>query len=423
MRLCGALTAVVLVSIGAISAAQEEALSRITIKNAQFVDSSDGQIFHPRGFQYIRIHPEGWHYVLHPDLYAPEAVEAMFQKTSDDGFTVVRLFLRSPGTRDAEGFTSAFKQHYLDFLERARRHHIYVIPVWMHIQPESVEAAFEEEFRGRRAPGTNNRRYLSQAWIDGKAALMRELVTVVKEADPSLLSTILAYELENESAVHLDEAPFDEASGVFTCPNGKTYALDTDEDLQRLVDESTVYWANACTRAVREADPQALVSTSVFNYRLVGRSGPGKMRSEECKDPRVPLRPLALARTELDYVDVHFYPDNLENMNKSLETVEFEALLKACQERGKPLLAGEIGAIKVFFTSPAVAAPVMTTCVQRLLDSGFAGYVYWTYDCTEQEPLWHALSDGGEIYRAVRALHAPSTGQEEATGNGEAAPQ
>jgi hypothetical protein len=140
------------------------------------------------------------------------------------------------------------------------------------------------------------------------------------------------------------------------------------------------------------------------------RSGPGRLRDDKTRDGRFPARPLALVRSGLSYLDVHFYSAGDEEMfRRDLESIEFEALRAACREAGKPMIVGEFGSFKVAQKTVGEASAAVTDLLEKLRRRGFVGFLYWTYDTDEQAYIWNARSQQGEILEAIsRALRGYS---------------
>lgn len=95
-----------------------------------------------------------------------------------------------------------------------------------------------------------------------------------------------------------------------------------------------------------------LINVNVFTFAAVGRSGPGDFRLEKAGwRNRVPFRPLAIARSKADMVDVHFYSGTLERYQQDLESIEFDELKRATEAAGKPLIAGDSACSRISSTA------------------------------------------------------------------------
>ena len=123
------------------------------------------------------------------------------------------------------------------------------------------------------------------------------------------------------------------------------------------------------------------------------------MRSDQTQDNRVPARPLALAKSDLSYIDIHLYPQDTNTMPEDLRSIEFNSLRRECQQSGKPLLMGEFGAFKHSYPTLDAAACAMTQHARRALDAGFQGFLYWTYDSDGE--IWNAKSGNGKLLKAL----------------------
>ncbi len=388
----------------------ERSLPRIAVRSGRFVVAATGEEFRPRGFNYIRLRrtaPSGghlWHDTLNPATYDGTRAERMFADLHQRGFNVVRIFLDPlPGAgfvekAGAADLSAGYLGCLFDFLSRARSHRVYVILCFCYLpdrQSYNVGAPPPHIAGG-------NQQYLHPGYVQAKARWMADVCAAIEKHDPELSSTVFAYELENESHYEATEPPFSLTSGVVRW-NGKTYDASKAEDLQRLADDGIVYAINAAHEAVRKVDPRALVGASVFTFRAVGRSGPGRLRDDKTQDPRFPARALAIARSKSAYVDVHFYPMNDRNLDEDYASIEFETLETECIRKGKPRIVGEIGAFKFAYKDLASASAAMERSLRRLDSDGWVGFLYWTYDNEEQsDMLWEATAGDGLMLRTLQ---------------------
>jgi len=248
-----------------------------------------------------------------------------------------------------------------------------------------------------------NELYFRPGAAETRAALLSEVVKAIKKHDSKLLPVVLAYEPQNELCYFTNSEPLSLAKGRFRY-EGRTYDLSSDTQLQRLIDDVSIHWCNTSVRAVKAVDPRALVSINVFTYKAVGRSGPNGLRTDTTRDKRVPARPLALAKSQASYLDIHLYPHGPNSMQPDLKSIEFDAVRLACRQRGKPLLMGEFGAFKHSYPSVEKACDAMVRHVKEARDSGFVGYMYWTYDSDEQPRIWNAKEADGKILKALAGI-------------------
>ncbi|HOE67495.1 MAG TPA: cellulase family glycosylhydrolase [Candidatus Hydrogenedentes bacterium] len=377
-------------------------LPRICPRDGRFVEKVSGKTFHPAGFHYIRILPEGPHYVFAPTKYDPDRAEAMLSDLERHGFNVVRVFLGALELTQGDALSEEFVDNLADFITRATRHRVYVLPVVDWLPPsnryKSILANARPDVGGMQAM------FMDAAHTQSKKLYLIDLIGMLKKRIPTLLSTVFAYELENEVNADLTCPPFSQASGSFAY-KGKTYNLANDRALQKLLDAAIIDNANALVAAIRTEDPDAMAAYSVFTYAAVGRSGPGKMRSDTSPDTRCPIRPLALARSDLSYVDLHFYAPSPEGFRRDMEAVEWNKLTSVCRTRGKPILAGEYGVPSPLASTGEQAASIAVWHANAIREQGLEGGIFWTYDCHEQRDVINAKQFDGAIFDALAAFH------------------
>ena len=379
-------------------------LPRVVVRDGRFVVGRSGKPFAPTGFNYIRLRPR-WHGTFAPKRYDADRADAMLADVRRGGFNTVRVFIDPAGGAgsvdgpEAEGLSEAYLRCFLDFLTRARRHRVYVVTSLLMLPACKRYNALAG--RARRQFGHGNEMYFEEGFARAKARYCADFVAAIRRHDPNLLSTVLAYELDNETHFLASGPPFSTGEGTLRW-GGAAYDLSSNAELQRLSDAAVVRWADACVEAVRMIDPNAIVSINVFTYRAVGRTGPGDIRGSKSKDRRFPARPLALTRTKLDYLDIHFYPFDDKTLDADLKSIEFDRLRAACRKAGQPLIMGEFGAFKKAWPTLAAASAAMRSHLRRIRSAGFSGFLYWTYDTDEQPFLWNARSGKEEVLEALR---------------------
>lgn len=395
-------------------------LPRVGVRDGRFVvPGPDGQPrpFHPRGFNYIRLESveRPWHWTFN-ESYDAAVAEACFQDLQGRGFNVVRVFV-SPGigrgvveSEESETLSPLYMANVCDFLKRAGQHGLYVVFA-MDGPPGSKRY---NEIAGR-TPTTahhRNRRFLHEPSMQAKARFMADFVAAIAERDPKLLPVALSYELENETHLNAGAAPFDQTEGTFELA-GRSYDLSSEQELQRLADDGVRMAANFAVEAVKAVDPDALVGVDVFTFAAVGRGGPGRLRTDETRDRRFPARPLALVDSRLDYLDIHLYSHDEPGLARDLVSIEWEQFGPACRAAGKPVIMGEFGAFKSPFPEVDAAAAAMSDHVRRVMDLGFAGWMYWTYDTDEQPYIWNARMADGTVLEAMTAVRGYGTAADE----------
>jgi hypothetical protein len=149
--------------------------------------------------------------------------------------------------------------------------------------------------------------------------------------------------------------------------------------------------------------PGILINVNVFTFAAVGRTGPGDFHSAQAGwRNRVPFRPLAIARSKADMIDVHFYLATLERYRHDLASIEFEELQEAAAAAGKPLIVGEFGMFKDQFGGDFQAAcRFLRDEWLPELNRDWHGWLYWTYDTDEQPRLWNAAHSDFAIFKIL----------------------
>jgi hypothetical protein len=381
-----------------------EELARITVSDGVLLKADSGQRFEPRGFNYIRLN-EGWHSTFGPEWYDAKRAERMLKALDQHGFNVVRVFIDYQAgrgivaSREATELSPTYVANFVDFLKRARQHGVYVVPTmpWL---PKTPRYRSGLDKSCEKAGGIN-KRYICESWVKRKARYVADVVRAVKRRAPELLSTVFCWQLANEVHFVANQPPFSLREGNVTGPGGRTFDLAKNGSQQALADQAAIYWANTCTEAIHAVDPNALVSTGLFTFHAVGRTGPGHLRSDESNDARFPARPLALVKSKLALLDLHFYPNDPKRFERDLASIEWDKLKPAAEKAGMPLIMGEFGAFKGPYPKLSQARQAMVRQVKRAYRRGFDGFIYWSYDTDKQQRLWNARSGQGQIFDAM----------------------
>ncbi|MBI5831793.1 MAG: hypothetical protein HZB16_05685 [Armatimonadetes bacterium] len=401
-----------LASALAVTAGAEEAPSRIVVRDGQFIDEGTGRPFTPLGANYYRVGAvssgKQGHSALCPPSYDRAYVERMMTDLEASGFNTLRVFhsflmgedgiLASPEAREvAPGYAA----NLLHLLRTARSHHVRLIFTWDIWNPTSEWLAAQplpDEARSG-IPMTGTPGMLVNAFrftLPGartRAGCIVALIEVIKKADPGLLPVVLSWELENEVYYRVDQAPFDKREGRFTFA-GRSYALDSDAELQALMDDNLVAWANLCAGAIR------LVSAGVFSFAAVGRGGPGTLSADQTKDTRAPARLMALLRSGLDFLDLHLYAWRNKDQGfehflaRNLASVEWEELRAAARKAGKPIFCGETGVFANYLRRAPnwqeidhpLGLASFRDHLRAMSGNGFVGALYWHYGNPDTTP-------------------------------------
>lgn len=417
-------------STAPISAGAAEPLPRIGVRpgnpSAEFYVVATGARFTPDGFSYTVLdpiagrpnnpnRPTNAHVTFDPGFYNPSAIDAALAGIAGSGFNVIRVILDSgdsvhqargvygvAGPADSQGLYQPTLANFIDFLRRARAHHVYVI-VATHSYPQN--RGFKDIVQQGALPhvaGTSQY-YFSPGGIRAKAEYERDVVSAVAAADRgSLLSTVLAWEIQVEMFVSDETEPFSLHSGTVQTADGKTYDMGNPQSRQECMDSNLINWANTVSAAIHSVDPQALTTAGFATYNAVHKAGPnGLIRAPGDNDQRYVPRPLVFTRARaISFVDVHAYPKRNPNYNlaSDLDSNEFSQW----DLRNVPAILGEYGANKRQFPDLGAAAAAARRQQEVALRLGIAGTLYWTWN-TAQEEWWSATEAGdGVLHTLVR---------------------
>ncbi|MGH3716262.1 MAG: hypothetical protein ACRDT4_22790 [Micromonosporaceae bacterium] len=383
----------------------------------QLFEAGSGKRFVPRGNNYVRLAPDGspsgqkFHSTFEPGLYDAQRAETALAHMRQSGYNVVRVFL-DPGdpTANAEGRPhglgrgdadhsvgyAPYLDNLADFVRRAAAHQIYVLPAMDYFP---FNAYYYTILRESAPSQPNiagwNAFYMQRSWINAKAAYLRNVAVELRNRlGAPLMTTLLAYGTDNEATYEADQAPFSLTSGRVTGPDGVSYDMAVAGDRQQAADASMVVYAGALVTAVRQVEPDALVTTGMFTYRAVGKrpdgfsiscsrapDAPPDRRCREGIDYRYPARPASLAKwSPLSFLDVHAYPNAPGySVDEDLASSEWDWVTGV-------VILGEYGAMRsVYHHDLTRAAYAMRDLQVATCRKGLAGWLFWTWDTDEDE--------------------------------------
>ncbi|MHB1459811.1 MAG: glycoside hydrolase 5 family protein [Armatimonadota bacterium] len=365
------------------------------------MNSTTGREFRPMGFQYIRLLADGAHTVFAPSSYDPKHVEAMQDDLMRAKFNVIRVFLGNVQLTDGNNLNVAFLKNMVDFAKRCRQHGIYIIIVADYFpgieRYQHITAKATGVFEG------TSRFFFEKSYIEAKKAYLTDLITGLCKLDPAFPKSVFSWEFENEAVIEMSLKPF-VTKGIITW-NNRAWDLANPYECQQLLDKAIIKYSNELSAHVRKLSPGAQTSLSVFTLRAVARTRIAKMWSDKTPDPRVPFRPLALAQSNLSYVDIHCYGPAPQAYAEDKACCEWPKLLPICKRNKKPVFTGEFGTFTAVHHTEAEAAGAIRWYLLSMIADGFCGAVYWTYDCLEQPDLWHAKMGSGSIYNELAEIN------------------
>ena len=371
---------------------------------AEFYDRSTGSTFTARGNNFIRLanqtdyggNTNFYHSTFNVGLYDALDAEATLAHMQTRGFNAVRVFLNgccigSIGD-PAGGLSSDYLANVVDFLQRAKRHAIYVIFTgdWLPAQggydPQCSQASLFEGFNliALCAGGVAASRSFQHDFVQG-------LITM-----GAPLETILAYELRNEYCYDGNQLPLSLTSGTVTAANGSLYDMSDATARQRMMDEGLIYYTDQVGAAIREVDPTALVTVGFF-----APQGPNPYRIGDTR--LISVYP-AMASSTADFIDVHGYPSPGDlTMDEAMQNYGIAGF-----QQTKPVLMGEYGTFDSSYALIGDAAAALKAWQIASCSWHLRGWLLWSWDDYEQPPVvWNDQAGDGSIDSALAPAARP----------------
>ncbi len=377
---------------------------------AEFRRGTSGDRFVVRGVNYIRLR-YGDHATFEaagsagPAHYDPLDSESMFRYLRRSGFNAVRVFIigrsrRNPGIagddETTRGLFGPYMDNVIDFLRRARFHGVYVLPTF-----GDGELPNNAWYRAAFTGGVN-RMILTREGIEAKKRYVGDFLRAIQAKAPELMDVLLGVQFQNELSLDGKAWPFDQTAGTATGANGKTYDMADPAQRQAMMDEGIVFYHNELVDAIRRIDPAVLASEGSFTLRAVGKDPQKDFGIDPAfrGDRRFPPTLNILARSKVDFLDVHFYrtrsAETVEDaFAKDMESIGFTGESAQAILRDKPVILGEFGAFRFADATFAAACENLLAIRDRAIEHGCSGAMLWTFDCFEQKELYNGMIDGG----------------------------
>jgi hypothetical protein len=378
---------------------------RPTATIAEFFNRNTGNVFVPRGNNYIRLanltDDRGnlilTHSTFAVGLYDANRAETALASMQSSGYNIVTIIMEGccQGTigDPAGGLNSVYMANVVDFLQRAKTHAIGVVIAsqWL-----PAFGGFTQPYGGCYPQFDDiNLVTLSSCGVTAVKAYFQDFVQALINASAPM-DAIFAYEIWDEYYYYVAKAPLSSTSGTITTANGQTYDMSSQASRQQMMDEGLVYFADQVRASILALDPTALVTISFFPPE-----GPNLSR---IGDPRIIQVYPAIASSTLDYVDLHPYPIVL---NLTMDQVAQNYGFVGYQQQ-KPIIMGEYGAFKWAYPLVTDAAAGVQSWQIQSCAYNFKGWLLWTWDTDEQPDLWNGQSSGGAINLKLAPASRPN---------------
>jgi hypothetical protein len=108
----------------------------------------------------------------------------------------------------------------------------------------------------------------------------------------------------------------------------------------------------------------------------------------------------------LDFLDLHLYPGAASGLTVAQAGRELGYPLGP----SKPVIAGEYGANKSFFSTEQAAADALVSWQVQSCAYSFAGWILWTWDTVSQPDgaWWYVTEGSGSIATRLSPLRRPN---------------
>jgi hypothetical protein len=384
-----------------VSSAPTEHHIRIHVVNGagEFYNRITGNKFVPRGMNYIRLAQQTkldgsstfGQALFDPDKYNSSKVSSDLQKMHADGYNVIRVFL-SPDTMGTagNGLASAYMKNIVDLLNHAKQNQIYVMFTLDWIPGGKYDGILSADCCSTFT--LMNANFLPPAGLKANQVFYQDFIRELLALNAPT-EYIFSYQLRNEMFYDTDQPPLSLGSGVVKTANGRSYDMSNSSDKDLMVKENLVYWIDEMRASILEIDPTALVSVGFFH--------PQKPNPARIGDPRLAVTEPAIWQSQADFIDLHAYPGFELNLEQHVENFG----IKDMQE--KPIIMGEFGAEISRFSSIQQAAQVLVDWQVESCKYGFDGWIFWTWDLTEQPDFFNALMEDGAINGVIAPLTRP----------------
>jgi hypothetical protein len=381
---------------------------RPTATIAEFFDRTTGNVFVPRGNNYIRLAQQTfadgsvkvYHSTFNVGLYDATGVETAMQNMQTSGYNIVRVFLNvcchdNTLANPTGGLSSAYLANLADFLQRAKTHGLSVIVVADWVPPFGYPDNFVD-----CAQFTNfNRLNLCAGGVKAVTIFFHDIVQgLINLSAP--LDAIFAYELRSEYYYESQSPPLTLTTGMVTTADGQTYDMSSAASRQQMMDNGLIYFTDHVRTAILALDPTALVEVAFFEPQ-----GPNPSR---IGDQRVIQVYPAMANSTADFVTIHPYPI-IGGLTFAQYVQNFGFV---GYQQQKPVMIGEFGVLESNYPVESTAASVAQNWQVQSCAYGIKGWSFWTWDTSPPEqvdgPFWPAALGAGLIAKALSPAVRPN---------------
>jgi len=352
-------------------------------------------------------------------FYDPYRTEAVMRVLKANGYNLVRVFIKTGGRSaklsqvhglsgppDTVGIHGPYMDNFLDFLTRAQKYGIYVLPCF------TENEMMDNHYFTKLSNGATGQGILfSEDGIKAKQRYIELFLKSIQGRNPELLHALFGLSMQNEFTFHCDEAPFNQTTGVYTFFDGSSYDMIDDDERRALANKAIQNYYAAMKETVEQHAPGLPIGEGTFAMGAVGKTydnSKGIRLIAGVRDLRFPMTAVELLNTDIDFLDFHIYRwgeyGNGEEVfnhfakNMKATTQECTQLMKI-----KPIIMGEFGSFTFNETTLEEALTFSKELHAAALKFGFKGTCYWTLDTFEQTNLWNLMWEHGTMLKELNA--------------------
>ncbi len=363
----------------------------------ELVDRRTGEAFRPRGTNHLdkvvdatEQHPGAFA----TDLFRPGTADldeaaAELDRMAELGYDTVRVFIDLCRTdciteRDdgIDGPRPAYLANIAAFLELAKARDLVVMLASNDVPDPDYSDRLPccEPFGGYR-----NSLWLTPEGHDIAVEYWTDVVSGLLAADAPL-EQVFAYQVQQEQFVFGDVAPFTMASGTVTTADGKTWDMASAADRTEMLVSNTRLLTNRLRTAIRELDPDALVTIGFF--------------PDHPSDVRIVPSAGLFEATELDFIDLHPYPGQDRTLDEMMDAFGWHAGVDV------PIVMGEYGAFRFAYADPETSSWALLHWMEQSCAYDFAGWLTWIWQGTDDE-VFGMRDDADRLAIALSPVEHP----------------
>ncbi|RKF21315.1 hypothetical protein DBZ36_01280 [Alginatibacterium sediminis] len=363
---------------------RQQSFPKIEIKNGlknkpQFFLSGTQTVFMPRGYNYTHVEAltepcltlgVSYHSTFNDTKYSEREATKMLRLLSSADYNIVRVFINPECIVTLSGELSAvYMANLANFLQLSSSYNIRVIVTLDQLPSTLYGAVLKHE----SDIWWSNTQYLDSQLIRLEQDFWKQVITNLKQLGVNL-NTVFSWQIRNEFVYRNDQEPASSSVGKYRAANGETYDLSVVAEKRKLAIDSFLYWSQEIRNAIQFVDHGALVSVGFFASDSIWN---GVVLS-------------ALENSQLDYVDLHLYPDSQLDFDGYIEYFNLKKHYK------KPIIMGEYGFVDAHGLSQLEQINQLQQWLIRSCEFGFTGWLNWTWPT--QRGVQLSVDDHGNFF-------------------------